>query len=105
MMNRKGFSTKFNEIMRNHGRDCANDEHPLWEAEKRSTPRIFCKWFVCVKPLTVFDASERQDYWTWVRETLRGQVVCFSSDLNAKEEWWGFTNKKDALIWMLKWGS
>lgn len=104
MITRNQFIARFNEIMRHHGAGCENDDHVLWEAEKISSSRVTCNWFVCVEPLD-FHLMEisKSDYWTWVANTLEGEVVCFSSDSINKEEWWGFTKKKDVTVWLLKW--
>ena len=105
MLTRNQFIDRFNTIMHKHGAGCECDEHVLWEAEKASKPRANCKWFVCVKPLGLTSANNsKSDYWFWVTNTLIGNVVCFSSDSYNKEEWWGFTKKKDATLWLLKWG-
>jgi len=103
-MNRTEFIARFNEIMRHHGGGCEKDDHPLWEAEKADTPRIKCKWFVCVKPLRMRSTdTSKSDYWYWVTNTLKGRVTCYSSDHDNNEEWWGFQYKKDMTMWVLKW--
>lgn len=100
IINRTEFIDKFNDIMRSNGTDCGDDNHPLWLAEKFDpTNRIKCNWFVCVVPFT----ANAQYYWDWCNSTLAGQVACFSSDDHEQEEWWGFTNENDTLIWLLKW--
>ena len=103
-MNRKQFIDRFNEIFRHHGSGCDNDNHVLWEAEKAISPRLHCKWFACVKPIQFGnDTITKSDYWLWVATTLKGRITCFSSDSIEKEEWWGFENKKDMSVWLLKW--
>ena len=101
-MTRDEFIAKFDEIFRHRGPSCIHDSHPLWEAEKSYDPRINCVWFLCVKPLQ-FMAETKSDYWYWVTTTLTGRIACFSSDNLANEEWWGFENKNDAVVWALKW--
>lgn len=101
ILNRQEFIAEFNIIMRNHGKDCADPDHIIWEAEKYITPPHKCQWFVCVTPLDV--DRNISNYWEWVKETLNEVVVCFSTDPAEQAEWWGFTDEQDAVIWTLKW--
>lgn len=52
--------------------------------------------FVCIKPIPLED-----DWFTWIEENCDGKVMCFSS--NEKEEWWGFTNRDDIFLFLLRW--
>ena len=61
------------------------------------------QWFVKVKPVNVSRTrGYKKDYWAWCDKNLRGQLLCYWSD-NEEEEWWGFTNKDDIALWLLKW--
>jgi len=106
-LNRDEFIVAMNKIIRNEKNDCADPNHVLWYAEKFSKDyRIYCKWFVCVTPIdTTYhkDNWPQTSYWPWVGATLKGDIACFSSDTNEKEEWWGFTDQADMTMWMLKW--
>jgi len=105
MINRKQFIEKMDELMRRPDLpveyQCGSDDHPLWEGEKSYSPRIKCKWFVCVKPIQY---ESKDEYWGWISNTLSGKMVCYCSNDIDKEEWWGFTRKADAVIWLLRWG-
>lgn len=72
----------------------------LWIPEQDA--RIRCEWFVCVAPVLYEDTRE---YWDWCDRTLRGQLLCFSCNLDDDEEWWGFEFKEDITWWSLKWTS
>jgi len=100
ILNRNQFIDKFNYIFRYQGQLVEDDEHPLWVAEKSYTPRIFCNFFICVKPINL---EEKDIHWRWVNKTLNNKIACFSSDGVGQEEWWGFVDEKDILLWTLKW--
>jgi hypothetical protein len=52
---------------------------PAWTHEPKKYPS---QWFVKVKPINVSQTWKyKKDYWAW----------------------WGFTNKDDIALWMLKW--
>jgi hypothetical protein len=107
VMSRPQFINKVNDIMRNHGVDCADPIHPLWVAEEwhdenNKLCKVKCEYFVCVDPIWD-DPIVKRDYWKWVEHTLKGDVICFSSDKRERSEWWGFTHEEDILIWSLKW--
>ena len=78
-----------------------NSNSPLWIPETFDSMIIQCEWFVCVKPLKVHYFKDQ--FWTWCEENLSGYCRCFSSNTDDSEEWWGFTDKTDLTIWMLKW--
>lgn len=107
ILNRKEFTDKFNYVFRFQGPNCEDDDHPLWEAEKMlgssEERRITCHFFVCIKPIKF--TGSKQEYWKWVKETLSGEITCFSSDKISGEEWWGFTHKEDIPMWILKWAN
>jgi hypothetical protein len=72
---------------------------PLWVPEEDGN--INCQWFVAVKPLSVHKI--KSSYYDWCNQTLKGSIRCFSSSLEEQQEWWGFTEHKDVVVWMLKW--
>lgn len=80
---------------------------PLWVAEQGMDgyPHARCEWFVCVRPRVyhVYDPVEKQVYWAWCHDHLQGQIRCFSSDVDGRKEWWGFTDYNDIALWLLKW--
>ena len=102
ILNRKEFVDEMNEIMHHHGKDCSDEDHILWEAEKYLIPPYKCQWFVLVAPI---DTHSSKTYWDWCDSTLRNSAHCFSSDDREHEEWWGFVEEQDAVIWALKWAA
>ena len=75
-------------------------ESPLWEPERVMKTRS--EWFVCVKPL-VGIRWNKDIYWQWCNANLSNKVCCYSSDDVNLEEWWGFENRDDIIIWTLRW--
>ena len=73
-------------------------DHPLWLPETEIKPGPPCQWFVKNK-LT----SSTSDYWKWCRTSLKGMLRCYMVDEENGWEWWGFTDKQDMTLWMLKW--
>lgn len=75
----------------------AGTDSPLWIPDE-GTPS---KWFVCTKPIGVH--RFKFSYYDWCNKTLKGRVRCYSSDTDNEQEWWGFTNQEDIVLWTLKW--
>ena len=85
----------------------AKDGGPMWAYE------VDCKkksrWFVCVRPLnTAFESiadggDRKQEYWLWCNWHCAGQIICYVSNSDEQEEWWGFSHRADIVLWMLKW--
>jgi hypothetical protein len=76
------------------------DGSPLWIPEAEFTPKTKCIKFILTKRLN-FKNEAKDAYWEWCNSTLNGQVRCFSS--GDENEWWGFSNPDDVVIWSLKW--
>jgi hypothetical protein len=72
----------------------------LWAIEKSPGYRT-SRWFERVKPLPLEDHDSQVQYWRWINQHCRGQVICYSS--GEHEEWWGFTHQADIVWWKLKW--
>jgi hypothetical protein len=87
---RDKFSGVFNEVIR--------ADHPLWIPENDFAPKIKCIKFILTKKIN-YDSKD--DYWEWCNSTLSGVVRCFSS--GDEDEWWGFSDPDDVVIWTLKW--
>ena len=71
------------------------------ECEKKS------EWFTCVRPLK-FDMlgyDKKTEYWKWCNSNCVGQILCYSTNYWAQEEWWGFSHHADIHWWLLKWAS
>ena len=94
MLSRQEFSDHFNSLKNGLG----DEDSPLWIPEQTCGPS---QWFVCVKPLKVH--TYKNDYYKWCNTTLKGRVRCYSSDSENKQEWWGFSDKQDIVLWTLKW--
>lgn len=93
ILTRQQFADYFNKIVTGLGDPCS----VLWQAEHINNP---CKFFVRLrKPV---DCEHMSDFHVWCENYTDGEVRCFSS--GARGEWWGFTNKDDIVLWMLKWG-
>ncbi len=74
-------------------------DHPLWIPETEMRPGPASSWFVKAS----CRRTGQPDYWSWCDANLEGIVRCYMLDEEADAEWWGFTNQKDMVIWMLKW--
>lgn len=72
-------------------------ESALWIPEEVEPVAHFVR-FVCV----FIPINEVDNFFAWCKENLKGEVRCFSSDAS-DEEWWGFTDPDDVLIWSLRW--
>jgi hypothetical protein len=93
ILSREEFSHHFNALKEGLG----NKDSPLWIPDDFEPS----EWFVCVEPIGVH--RFKSSYYDWCNKTLKGPVRCYSSDSDDKKEWWGFTNKEDIVLWMLKW--
>ena len=78
-----------------------DDASPIWNAENYPGDEMRCEYFVCVKPVIFW--SSKDAYWEWCTANTIGGLACFSSNSDDQEEWWGFTNKDDIFLWMLRW--
>lgn len=85
----------------------SSDNSPLWATEEHYRKKS--RWFVCVRPinahseLTVDGRTPKQEFWLWCNRHCAGQILCYSSDDENQEEWWGFSHQADIVLWMLKW--
>jgi hypothetical protein len=93
ILDRTEFADYFNSLDSRLG----GPDSPLWIPDD-FTPS---QWFVCVKPIGVH--RFKFSYFDWCNKTLAGRVRCYSSDPENQKEWWGFTDKNDIALWMLKW--
>ena len=77
-------------------------DSPAWTHEPQRHPS---QWFVKVKPIGISNSNRyrKSDYWTWCNKNLHGRLLCYWCDTENQEEWWGFTNKDDIALWLLKW--
>lgn len=89
--------TEFADHFRSLDKRLAGPESPLWIPDE-DTPS---EWFVCVEPIGVH--RFKFEYYNWCNNTLKGKVRCYSSASENKQEWWGFTDREDIVLWMLKW--
>lgn len=82
--------------------DWSLPDSPLWIPEHRDF--VIPEWFVCVYPIKIGETRQDcQDFWDWCADNLSGKLLCYMSDTDDQEEWWGFTNQKDIVLWMLRW--
>jgi hypothetical protein len=62
------------------------------------------EWFTCVRSLDVHHSHDKKTaYWQWCNSNCAGQVLCYSTNPEEQEEWWGFSHHADIAFWMLKW--
>lgn len=87
---------QFAELWNNYMIGLGDYDSPLWIPEEGLTKS---QWFVKVKPI-----GSRPDYYDWCAANCQGRVLCYSSNDDFDEEWYGFTNKDDIVWWILKWG-
>ena len=73
-------------------------ESNLWAYERENGPE--CVWFVCVKPFQV-PTNTKQQFWAWCKEYCSRGMCCYSA--SDTEEWWGFVNKQEMTLWLLRW--
>lgn len=98
VLNRKQFIKHFSKLLKQAPGAVEDYNHPIWIAENRGSIR--CEWFLCVEPV-VLGFGRNPYFWDWCDENLSGGMTCFSSgDI---EEWWGFENKTDISLWLLRW--
>lgn len=97
MLTRAQFIQYFNNLQAGLG----DQTSPLWVGEKYLVEKQ-CNWFINVRPINVNDIHNH-NFRKWVKTYCKGQVLCYSSNTDDQEEWWGFTNKDDILLWMLRW--
>ena len=100
--------SKFIRLWNNLTPGLGEPDSVLWTLEKAGEIKP-SRWFIKVKPLRdrSFDedprTSEGITYWEWCKTTLTGTVACYSTSDELQEEWWGFENHEDIIIWKLKW--
>jgi hypothetical protein len=85
------------------GNGITDEGSPLWIPETGLLSDNKCVAFVRLNPPIKSEVFELGfiEFWDWCGDNLKGEVRCFSS--NEDEEWWGFTNPHDIVLWMLKW--
>jgi hypothetical protein len=71
---------------------------PMWCYERFSKKKS--NHFIKIQPLRI--SSQHNAFHSWCEGNISGSVICYSS--SDTEEWWGFSNYQDILIWCLKWG-
>jgi hypothetical protein len=91
--------SEFKDYWNNIKEGLGNADSPLWEAEREIFKGNY-QWFVS-KSITSYGNLE--EYWQWCEVTLKGNITCYSASSEENQEWWGFTNKDDIVIWSLRW--
>lgn len=98
ILSRKDFVTHFEKLLGQ-----INNNSAIWIPEM-GLAEFRSQWFVCVKPVLGCQWHfTKSDYWNWCDKNLKGRIRCYSSDNVQQEEWWGFTDKRDIPLWILKW--
>jgi len=95
LANREEFAGWFNNVEAGFG----DPDSPLWEAERdlATTPQ----WFLLLSHSVGVNTYGKAEYWEWCHKNMRGKTRCYSS--SDTEEWWGFTNQDDIMLWVLRW--
>ena len=100
ILTRKEFISRWNDLVPN---DPVNrSDHPLLIPETEIKTGPPSRWFVLQREnRPMFD----DDYWKWCNTNLAGQIRCYMFEelQDGDWAWWGFTNKKDITIWLLRW--
>jgi hypothetical protein len=76
----------------------AGDNSALWIPEHDLDSS--CEWFLLIQDRE--RAWNKKKFWRWCDSHLAGAVRCFYRE-TAVEEWWGFQDQRDIVIWSLKW--
>lgn len=100
MLTREQFADYFNNLQPGHGMGLPGS--PLWIPD----PDSDCQWFVCVTPLRIGHdgpSVSKDAFWEWCNINLKGVCRCFSSDHDNLKEWWGFSDQRDVVTWLLRW--
>lgn len=109
ILTRKEFSDLFNTYKQGLG----DTNSPLWLPEQSDmighVKKIKSEWFICVNPiperhgtLTSLNSIDL-NYHAWCWQHCKGRVLCYSSDTDNDEEWYGFTVEDDIPLWLLRW--
>ena len=94
VLTKKQFRQHFESLKKGLGKL----DGPLWEPEKYF--KVNTRWFTCVKVIKTVSDDE---YFFWLQNNCAGTVLCFSSDTDNNEEWYGFTHHADIMLWLLRW--
>ena len=76
-----------------------DDDSVVWAYEKYIQRKS--EWFIVVPREIDYNDNGSEYYWEWCKEHLSGEAICYSS--SDDEQWWGFTDKDDVALWVLKW--
>ena len=76
----------------------SNRGGPVWSVE---TNQCRPRWFVKAKPVGL--CASQSLYWDWCNQNMKGKLLCYWSNSEQQEEWWGFTNQSDIVFWTLGW--
>ncbi len=84
-----------------HEKNMDHENSAVWIPE-HDLDGVKCQWFVttsCILQKKYF----KVDYWLWCKENLKGPVRCFWSNPEEDQECWGFADRDDIFIWILRW--
>lgn len=98
ILTRQQFSEHFNSLQKGLGEPGSY----LWNPEEHlAKNRRF--WFICVRPINLGDFNDTLVFRKWCQESLTSSPVCYNSNNDEQQEWWGFKNRNDIMLWMLRW--
>jgi hypothetical protein len=98
ILDRKQFG-KYWDDFANHT-NLGSDGRAIWRTADLRRGGSPIQWFVKIKPIEPW-AEIQSQYWDWCHRNLEGDLVCYSS--GDEDEWWGFENKHDIVLWLLRW--
>lgn len=91
--------SEFRKIWNGYKPGLGDWNSPLWMPEENHRNKK-SRWFACIPPIY---NSVYNEFRMWCVTNCRGQVLCYSSNCEDQEEWYGFTHKPDIMLFMLKW--
>jgi len=82
--------------------DVGETSSAMWAYEDTCEKKS--EWFTCVRPLDAHRGHDKKIiYWQWCNSNCVGQILCYSTNREEQEEWWGFSHQEDIAFWLLKW--
>jgi len=76
---------------------------PIWIPEERAGWKAS---YFAVTPCLDIVSKHHEDvseFWEWCRLHLSRTPMCYMSNSQRNQEWWGFNTEQDQLLFTLKW--
>lgn len=94
LLTRSQFRQYFNNLTQGLG----DWNSPLWLPEEATDRKS--RHFLSIPPIPEEDYDK---FRMWCVKHCRGQVLCYSINNEDREAWYGFTHKRDIVLFALKW--